>query len=494
MHKSLKTHLMAGALAVAGLQGLGCGGALDSPTAAAPELGRVQQAVYPSGVTAAPNDTYSQQLRNDIAAALKERQSVPNVHPELLPPNLVPDLLVAQDLCKVWVSFYSEGAGQKNSLGYFAYPEGQPPQLPAGVPLSTRQSNIIFSNSSAQGSGGTLVQGNRYQLGSGSNTTFSAGSRIGFFLIANGWTGSAVDFNRTTFYTVDGLNPEPTADKKRHALIVRHADSQRLVMGFEDLYRNSSSDDDFNDVVFVINWEPASCLIIQNPDIDPDASCQAVKTRTPAAASGYYYLDPCGTQGAQKEIFYCDMDKVGANGIKGGWTVPGWQHASATTNLGISKWGTPSDTGSWSQSLQCLPFNETMVFNKGNPQQGVQPEYFTETLRGSQFSVSTVPYALGEPGRSFNQGAFGPSDSLITQGCVGYNYDGNLFADWACVTDWTLGGTAKGHIADYAMEYNCDPSPAWYDPDYDWSRPWAWANNTDCKYVGKDYLWGIGVR
>ncbi|HEX5752974.1 MAG TPA: DUF4114 domain-containing protein [Archangium sp.] len=485
MHKSLKNRLMAGTLAVAGLQGLGCGGALGDPPRTSPELSQVQQALAPTGVTAAPNDTYSQQLKDDIAAALKESQSVPLKHPELLPPNLVPDLQVAQDLCKVWVSFYSEGAGYKNTLGYFTYPNGQPP---LSVPLSTRQSNVIFANASAQGSGGTLVQGNRYLLGSGTNTTFSAGSRIGFYLVADGWNGTAVDFSRPTYYTVDALNPESTAAKRRHALIVRHADSQRLVMGYEDLNRGGSSDDDFNDVVFVINWEPAGCLIIQNPDIDPDASCQAVKTRNPAASSGYYFLDPCGTQGAQKNTFYCDMDKTGANGIKGGWTVPGWQHASATTNLGVSNWGTPSDTGSWSRRLQCLPFNETMVFNK------TSGEYFTETLNGSQFQVTSTPYALGEPGRSFNQGSYGPSNSNITQACVGYNYDGSLFAEWACVTDWTVGGTARGHIADYAIEYNCNPSPAYEDPNYDWNRPWAWANNTTCTHVGEDYLWGIGVR
>src|SRR5512143_1941171 len=154
MRKSFKTSLAVGALAMVGVQG--CDGTLDTP-AVTPEAGQVQQALDPTGVTPATNDTYSQQLKDDIAAALAERQSVPLVHPELLPPNLVPDLEVAQDLCKVWVSFYSEGAGQRNSLGYFVYPNGNPP---ASVPLSTRQSNIIFSNASASGSGGSLVQGN----------------------------------------------------------------------------------------------------------------------------------------------------------------------------------------------------------------------------------------------------------------------------------------------------------------------------------------------
>ncbi|HEX8699227.1 MAG TPA: DUF4114 domain-containing protein [Myxococcaceae bacterium] len=486
MRNLFKTRLIAGALALSGVQGFGCGGS-ELIVEGTVEVDQVQSALTPTGVTAASNDTYSQQLKTDIAAALQESQSVPVVHPELLPPHLVPDLQVAQDLCKVWVSFYSEGAGYRNSLGYFVYPEDAPP---ASVPQSTRQANIIFANSSAQGSGGTLVQGNRKMLGTTNNNTFSAGTRIGFFLMANACnsdtncTPSNIDYTKPTYYTVDALNPESTAAKRRHALIVRHADAQRLVMGFEDLNRTSGSDDDFNDVTFVINWEPASCLIIQNPDIDPDASCQAVKTRSPTAVSGFYNLDPCGTQGVQKDTYYCDMDKVGANGVKGGWTVPGWQQASAKTTLGIEKRGTPGPTAAnWSRSLSCLPFNEAMVFNK------TSGDYFTETLTGSQFKVTAAPYALGEPGKSFNQGAFGPSDSLINQGCVSYNYDNTLFSEWACVTDSSAGGTAKGHIADYALDYNCLPVP-----NYDPARPWAWANNSTCTQVGVDYTWGIGIR
>jgi hypothetical protein len=240
-------------------------------------------------------------------------------------------------------------------------------------------------------------------------------------------------------------------------------------------------------VVFTINWSPATCLIIQNPDIDPDASCQAVKTRNPAAPSGWYRLDPCGTRGAQTDTYYCDMTSPGANGIVGGWTVGGWQQASASTTLGLERRGTQSDTSTnWSRPLSCIPFNEAMVFNR------THNERFTETLRGSQFRVNAVPFALGEPGRSFNQGRFGPESTTytpITQGCVSYNFDGTIFADWACVTDGAFGGTAKGHIADYALDYNCSPAPA-YDPN----RAWAWANNTSCSRVGQDYLWGIAVR
>jgi hypothetical protein len=77
------------------------------------------------------------------------------------------------------------------------------------------------------------------------------------------------------------------------------------------------------------------------------------------------------------------------------------------------------------------------------------------------------------------------------QGCVSYNYDGALGTGaTGCVSDSLVPGfSAKGHIADEGVEYNCDPAPA-FDP----ARKWAWANNASCSMVGQDYLWGIAIR
>lgn len=223
------------------------------------------------------------------------------------------------------------------------------------------------------------------------------------------------------------------------------------------------------------------------PTSNPAKSCLEVKARTPRAPSGWYWLDPCGTQGAQQSLYYCEMDRPGPNGTHGGWTVAGWQPASAITTLGVESRDTPSTTAiNWSRSLGCLPFVEVMIFNK------TTGAYFTDTLPGDNFRVSAVPYALGAPGHSFNQGRYGPdspSYTPITQGCVGFSYNNALSTDWACVTDTAEGGTARGHIADYALDYNCKPMPP-YNPN----RAWAWADNDSCSLVGEDYSWGIAVR
>jgi hypothetical protein len=225
-------------------------------------------------------------------------------------------------------------------------------------------------------------------------------------------------------------------------------------------------------------------LVIQNPT-QTYRTCRDAKVAVPTARSGWYRLDPCGN--GQTNTYFCDMT-TSHNGFVGGWTVAGWQEASARTTLGLQNRGVQTDTmPNWSRPLTCFSFTEAMVFNR------TFNEQFIETMpAGTTFQLSAIPYALGQPGRSFNQGRYGPQSTTytpITQGCVGYNYNGTLFADWACVTDGALGGTARGHIADYALDYNCVPAPA-YNPN----RAWAWANNTTCRHVGVDYLWGIAVR
>jgi hypothetical protein len=177
--------------------------------------------------------------------------------------------------------------------------------------------------------------------------------------------------------------------------------------------------------------------------------------------------------------YYCDMTTPGADGRAGGWTLGGQQLASAKTSLGVTSRGTAGGTD-WSSNLACIPFQEAQVFNK------TRNERFTQLLPGLQNGLKQVPFALGEAGRSFVQGSYGPSDSLVMMGCVRFDYYDTIFSEWACVTDWTAGGTARGHIADYAVEYNCNPAIT--------TAKWAWGDDASCRYAGELYTWGIAVR
>jgi hypothetical protein len=476
MNPFLKSKLVFGALA---LVASGCSGSsLSDPREGAP-LHTLEQAV-----TQATDAPPSQALLNDINGVLVERQSVPQFHPELLPAQFDPNIKVVA-LSDIWVTFVKENAGFRNSLGYFTYPEGSPP---SSISLASKQAGIIFPNSSASGSGGSLVAGNRMLLG-----RFPAGTRVGFFLIADGCpatgcTASTLNYSKPTYYTIDAMNPETAAENRRHVVLVNHQAERKHVLAFEDINRNpgAGSDHDFDDTVFVVSYNPVDGIEPGGPGIYPLASCQAYKSQNPSAPSGIYRLDPRGTKDSTKYAdFYCDMDTAG-----GGWTVAGCQPASATTTMGTVDRGIVGHaTNAWSKALYGIPFTTVMVRNKTYNQhftQGVADGFWQWTTN----TPMSVSYNRGRGNApAFVQGTYGDfGQPLEMMGCVNFNFDGSSSSDWGCATDPDFGGTAQGHIADYAL-FNCRP----YFDDYT-NLKWAWANNASCSYVNQDYNWCIAIR
>lgn len=214
------------------------------------------------------------------------------------------------------ITFIDEGAGYRNSLGYFTFNDSTFSGLTFGD-IDTDNSGIIstseigsvngvttsmvFPNASKIGDGGLLGQGDTYVLGGGSlaftedswvisdGTLFDTGTNVGFFLAANawndygnrgfgeigtvdGWDGTAGD--PYTYYTLDFLNPEndltatiDTVDySTRHvALTFESEDRNTLIMGFEDLYR--LGDQDYNDAVFLVRSDPTGAMSGTNVEV-----------------------------------------------------------------------------------------------------------------------------------------------------------------------------------------------------------------------------------
>lgn len=196
-----------------------------------------------------------------------------------------------QEDAEVKVTFLHEGAGYRNTLGYFTYTVG------GGGAITIVDRQLIFPNASLSGSGGVLRRGDASVLRdtNGSPRTFSAGTRIGFFVIAAGWSSSTVqNWNagtatvpstspssntspaQGTYTTIDSLNRENAlgrASVARHVamILVRDNDFRGgddvLLVGFEDLNRASGADNDFNDVVFFVSATPATAIADQDvPD------------------------------------------------------------------------------------------------------------------------------------------------------------------------------------------------------------------------------------
>jgi hypothetical protein len=152
---------------------------------------------------------------------------------------------------EVSLTFIDEGAGYKNSFGYFLFDADN-------NVLDTR---TIFANASKVGGGGSLRAGDTVDLG-----VFDAGTNIGFWLQADG-------FNRPqgyTYYTLDHLNP----DGLRHVAMIADVVNERVILGVEDLY--NLGDQDFNDIVFTFTASPFSAIDIASlPTGAPEAGSMA---------------------------------------------------------------------------------------------------------------------------------------------------------------------------------------------------------------------------
>lgn len=157
------------------------------------------------------------------------------------------------------MTFLHEGAGFQNSFGFFTFDKSNPP-----ASVSDVRETIVFPNLSYP----HMAQGHRVRLG-----VFPAGTSIGFFIAANGfsyYTG-VKDGYSPHYYSLKALNPDPTDELKQHNVLLFDAEVQEVIIGFEDLPR-SWGDNDFNDAVFAVRANPPTAIDSSNLVIMPDAN------------------------------------------------------------------------------------------------------------------------------------------------------------------------------------------------------------------------------
>ncbi|HEY0056863.1 MAG TPA: LruC domain-containing protein [Pedobacter sp.] len=177
-----------------------------------------------------------------LAESLPEQKDVRVHHPAYVTTNATEHLNIVKT-SDVWVTFVSEGALYTNTVGFYTYTTGNPPN-------NTNQIGdikMIFPNTSGVGSGGNLQSGDRVKLG-----RFNAGTSIGFVLFQNSWRQNlnTVNTSAIKFYSDARFNPEGTADLRKHSVLLNFAPENLFIIGFEDKRRDASDcDQDFNDVV-----------------------------------------------------------------------------------------------------------------------------------------------------------------------------------------------------------------------------------------------------
>lgn len=208
-----------------------------------------------------PNDEISNEFLADVNASLPERLKLPISHPEYLATSDEGSIVLIED-AEVWVTFVHEGAGFLNTLGYYTHPNDSKPATVNDI----KDKSIIYPNISLKNQGGSLVSGNKVQLLYLDKTTnkysnvFPAGTTVAWFIISNGYSGNRIGSGYYTYYSDKRFNPEINADKKKHNVILKDDARKLLLIGFEDLQREQSSDEDFNDAVFYSTVTPYTAV------------------------------------------------------------------------------------------------------------------------------------------------------------------------------------------------------------------------------------------
>lgn len=213
------------------------------------------------------NDTLPINILNNIYGMLPESTQV---NPVYIAPDSLSNIRFDDDLATfatARVTFLNEGAGYRNSLGYFVYDTDNPPTSKDDIVAHT----IIFPNASKPGVG-NMQQGDTVELG----IEITAGQSIGFFVVSNGWgwegSGSTIVWDgpwNTPFYSRHQLNPEPLGSQ-RHNVVFVDAVNELLVIGFDDQY-TTSGDQDYNDVIFSVEISPFYAIDGVNEDGSVDA-------------------------------------------------------------------------------------------------------------------------------------------------------------------------------------------------------------------------------
>lgn len=173
-------------------------------------------------------------LQAIVNNTLTESQSINNLSSIALNPA---DLVISGD-SEVRAYFIGEGAGYRNSLGIYTgdSTDGVSGDASLIFPDASTNSYYSYYNSDYRSSRAPVAPGDFVDLG-----TYSDGSQLNLFLIANGAGGGT-----NTYYTDMELN----SDGIDHFVILATPDNPYLLIGVEDLY--GGGDEDYNDVVLAL--------------------------------------------------------------------------------------------------------------------------------------------------------------------------------------------------------------------------------------------------
>ncbi len=179
-------------------------------------------------------------LMDKISKLFPESKDARKQHEDLFSETAQLNILVTKET-PVYVSFIDEGASWKNTFGYYTYQENNPPQC-----IDDIEKHIVFPNVSKVKEGGGLDFGDRVQLG---DSSFPAGTVIGFYIVARGWKNGLTVDGSYTHYTDRIFN----INQAQQSTLFLSSDCDDIVLTFEDVKVDlNSCDHDFNDIILTI--------------------------------------------------------------------------------------------------------------------------------------------------------------------------------------------------------------------------------------------------
>ncbi|MBV1883307.1 MAG: LruC domain-containing protein [Pseudomonadales bacterium] len=231
---------------------------------------------------------------NNIYSMLPESQYV---DPSYIDASLASNIVVDSDFdgyVTVQITFLNEGAGYRNTFGYFIYDYSNPPTT-----IDQIDEHVIVFPNASKPSQGELVQGDSVDL----YVELLAGEALGFFVIPNGW-GWSGSYGYVSsmgpwgqaFYSLPVLNPE-SGDLRQHNVVFYDTENELFIVGFDDQHR-SSGDNDFNDILFAIETTPFYAVegINEDGSVNEDSYQLLEQSNTELTSTTYYpSLDEKGT-------------------------------------------------------------------------------------------------------------------------------------------------------------------------------------------------------
>lgn len=223
----------------------------------------------------------SERLLKLIKTSFPAGRSVTEHHPDFLTDNVQSDL-VFTDSADVFVTFVHENTGLQNTFGYYVYDPKTPPESKDDIESYTLifpNASYVSSESALLKTSGNLLAGDRVQLKYAVGTPaesskFPAGSAIGWFVMADGWSG-----NQNGKLTLNTATNEPNlfvsnaalnSDAKAHMILLFDEQEDVFIMGTEDVARGAGTDEDFNDGIFRVEVSPSSALDLANVAVADD--------------------------------------------------------------------------------------------------------------------------------------------------------------------------------------------------------------------------------